>query len=67
MNTMFKNFDGCLYENEDGTKLIGIACKDRTVRNEERWVVVTLTCDEAKKLCECLHKWIDTNSEEESK
>lgn len=67
MGTMFKNFDACLYENGDGTKLIGIACKDRKIRNEDRWVVVTLTCDEAKKLCECLHEWIDTNSEEESK
>lgn len=35
----------------DGDNLI-IACKDRDVKTEERWVIASLSIQETQKLCE---------------
>lgn len=36
-----------------------IACRDREVKNYERWVITSFTVEEAKKICECIQKQID--------
>lgn len=36
-----------------------IACKDREVKNEERWVLVSLSNEEAKKIYEYLGKYFN--------
>lgn len=54
MKTMFENFD--LWRNdteEDGGSFM-VACKDREVTSEERWVLALLSKKEAKELYEHL-------------
>ena len=58
MTTMFENFD--VYKNEDlDTKRPFIfACKDREVKSEERWVLVSLSNEEAKQVYEYLGRYL---------
>lgn len=62
-NVMFENFD-IWYDNlgSDDDRPFVAACRDREVKNDERWVLVSFTVEEANKICEyiqeqiCLHE-----------
>lgn len=57
MEKMFENFD--LWKDddlEDGRPFI-VACKDRESINDERWVLASLSEEEAKKIYKYLHEY----------
>ena len=57
MTTMFENVDVHKTDNEDGSFLI--SCKDRAYHDGERWVVASLSTEEAKRLYEYLGRYIN--------
>lgn len=60
MKTMFKYFD--IQKEEDGSFII--ASKDREVTSEERWVINSMTEEEAKRLYMYLQKHFTQQEEE---
>lgn len=57
MTTMFENVDVHKTDNEAGSFLI--SCKDRAYHDGERWVVASLSTEEAKRLYEYLGRYIN--------
>lgn len=59
---MFENFDIWYDRLGSDDRPFVAACRDREVKNDERWVIVSFTVEEAKKICEyiqeqiCLHE-----------
>lgn len=51
---MFENFN--LQRDEDSGLFVAM-CKDRKVQNGERWVVITLTEEEAKQMYKYLKEY----------
>lgn len=49
MNTMCENFDANHDDTLGADRPFIFACRDRTARCEERWVLVSLSNEEAKK------------------
>ena len=41
-----------------------VACRDREVKDEERWVLASLTVEEAKKISEYIQQQISQHEEE---
>ena len=56
MNTMFENLDIWYDDTLDDDKPFVFACRDREVTSEERWVLVSLSNTEAKKIYEYLQE-----------
>lgn len=56
---MFENFD--VYRTNDTSHPFIVSCKDREVKNEERWVLCALSNDEAKQVYEYLGKFFSKN------
>lgn len=56
---MFENFDiWCNHLGIDDNCPFMVACRDRQIKNYERWVMVSLTVEEAKKICEYIQEQI---------
>lgn len=64
-NGMFENFD-IWYDRlgSDDDCPFTVACRDRDVKNSERWVLVSFTVEEAKKICEYIQEQIHLHEEE---
>jgi hypothetical protein len=58
METMFENLDFWCENDTDEQHFI-IALKDREVKNDSRWVLGSLTNQEAKKLLKYLEEHIE--------
>ena len=56
MKTLFENFDIWKDDSLQDEQPFIIACKDRETVDGERWVLASLTNEEAKKLYEYLGK-----------
>lgn len=58
MEIRFKHL--CLWtdENPDSTEPIIVACKDREVKDGERWALARLSKKEAKEICENLQEYL---------
>lgn len=50
MDTMFENLDFRFDKENNDERPFMIACKDREIMDGERWVLVSLSTDEAKRL-----------------
>lgn len=48
MDTMFENLDFRFDKENNDERPFMIACKDREIMDGERWVLVSLSTDEAK-------------------
>ena len=59
MDTMFENIDIWYDDTLDANKPFVVACRDREVTNEERWVLASLSNAEAKKLYEYLQEHLN--------
>ena len=57
MNTMCENFDANHDDTLGADRPFIFACRDRTARCEERWVLASLSNEEAKKVYEYLQKY----------
>ena len=56
---MLENFDiWCNQLGSDDNCPFMVACRDRQIKNYERWVMVSLTVNEAKKICEYIQEQI---------
>lgn len=53
MDTMFENLDFRFDKENNDERPFMIACKDREIMDGERWVLVSLSTDEAKRLYGC--------------
>ena len=51
MDTMFENLDFRFDKENNDERPFMIACKDREIMDGERWVLVSLSTDEAKRHC----------------
>ena len=62
---MFENFD-IWYDAlaSDNNHPFVVACRDREIENDERWVLVSFTIEEAKKICDYIQEQIRLNKEE---
>lgn len=62
---MFENFN-VWYDRlgSDDDCPFTVACRDREVKNGERWVLVSFTVEEAKKICEYIQEQIHLHEEE---
>ena len=49
MDTMFENLDFRFDKENNDERPFMIACKDREIMDGERWVLVSLSTDEAKR------------------
>lgn len=56
MQKMFENFDIWKDDSLEDDQSFVVACKDREVTDGERWVLASLTKEEAKKIYEYLGK-----------
>ena len=54
MQKMFENFDIWKYDSLQDEQPFIVACKDREAIDGERWVLASLTNEEAKKIYEYL-------------
>ena len=64
-NIMLENFD-IWYDvlaNDNNRPFIA-ACRDREIKNSERWVLVSFTIEEAKKICDYIQEQIRLHKEE---
>mgnify|MGYP003501552374 FL=1 len=59
MDTMFENIDIWCDDTLDANKPFVIACRDREVTSEERWVLASLSNAEAKKVYEYLQEHLN--------
>ncbi len=59
VGTMFENFDLWFDDELEDDRPFVIACKDREITTEERWVLASLSVDEMKKVYEYLKKHFD--------
>ena len=57
MNTMCENFDANHDDTLGADRPFIFACRDRIARCEERWVLASLSNEEAKKVYEYLQKY----------
>lgn len=57
MNTMFENMDLWYDDTLGDDKPFVFACKDREYISEERWVLVSLSNVEARKVFDYLQKY----------
>lgn len=57
MNTMFENFVLWTDETLEDARSFMVACRDRRAIGEERWVVSSLSYEEAKQVYEYLGKY----------
>lgn len=62
---MFENFD-IWYDRlgDDDDRPFTLACRDQEVENDERWVMVSFTVEEAKKICEYIQEQIRLHEKE---
>lgn len=58
MDTMFENLDFRFDKENNDERPFMIACKDREIMGGERWVLVSLSTDEAKRLLKYLEEHI---------
>ena len=58
MDTMFENLDFRFDKENNDERPFMIACKDREIMDGERWVLVSLSTDEAKRLLKYLEEHI---------
>lgn len=58
MDTMFENFDFRFDKENNDERPFIIACKDREIIDGERWVLASLSTDEAKRLLKYLEEHI---------
>lgn len=58
MNTMFENLDVWKDDTLENDKPFVFACRDREKTDEERWVLASISNEEAKKIYEYLSKHI---------
>ena len=59
MYTILKNFDIRYDDTLDSSKPFIVACRDREVTSEERWVLASLSNNEAKKVYEFLREHLN--------
>lgn len=62
MDTMFENFDLWMDDALENNRPFVIACKDRENTSEERWVLASLSNEEAKRVYEYLGRHLNTAS-----
>ena len=56
---MFENFDiWCNHLGSDDNCPFMVSCRDQQIKKYERWVMVSLTIEEAKKICEYIQEQI---------
>ena len=58
MDTMFENLDFRFDKENNDERPFIIACKDREIIYGERWVLASLSTDEAKRLLKYLEEHI---------
>lgn len=58
MDTMFENLDFWFDKEDNNERPFMIACKDRETMDGERWVLASLSTDEAKRLLKYLEEHI---------
>jgi hypothetical protein len=58
MDTMFENLDFRFDKENNDERPFMIACKDQEIMDGERWVLVSLSTDEAKRLLKYLEEHI---------
>lgn len=58
MDTMFENLDFRFDKENNDERPFIIACKDREIIDGERWVLASLSTDEAKRLLKYLEEQI---------
>lgn len=58
MDTMFENLDFRFDKENNDERPFIIACKDREIIDGERWVLASLSTDEAKRLLKYLEEHI---------
>lgn len=59
MYTILENFDIRYDDTLDSSKPFIVACRDREVTSEERWVLASLSNNEAKKVYEYLQEHLN--------
>ena len=59
MYTILENFDIRYDDTLDSSKPFMVACRDREVTSEERWVLAPLSNNEAKKVYEYLKEHLN--------
>ena len=59
MYTILENFDIRYDDTLDSSKPFIVACRDREVTSEERWVLASLSNTEAKKVYEYLQEHLN--------
>ena len=62
MDTMFENLDFRFDKENNDERPFIIACKDREIIDGERWVLASLSTDEAKRLLKYLEEHADNGS-----
>ena len=58
MDTMFENLDFRIDKENNDERPFIIACKDREIIDGDRWVLASLSTDEAKRLLKYLEEHI---------
>lgn len=61
MATMFENFDLWVDDTLDDNRPFMIACKDRENTCDKRWVLASLSNEEAKQVYEYLGRHLNTD------
>lgn len=59
MYTILENFDIRYDDTLDSSKPFIVACRDRETTSEERWVLASLSNNEAKKVYEYLQEHLN--------
>ena len=59
MYTILENFDIRYDDSLDSSKPFIVGCRDREVTSEERWVLASLSNNEAKKVYEYLQEHLN--------
>lgn len=59
MYTIFENFDIRYDDTLDSSKPFIVACRDREATSEERWVMASLSNNEAKKVYKYLQEHLN--------
>ena len=62
MRTMFANFDIWIDGDIDDKPFV-VACRDRETAIDERWVLASLSVEEAKTVYEYLRKYFENEEE----
>lgn len=59
MTKMFENFDIWKDDNLEDSKPFMVACRDREKKDEERWVLVSLSNEEVEQIYKYLGKHLN--------